>query len=250
MVRIFKKNIGFFIWAVGGYGELFRKYPYPIAAEGEGCHAFALGGNVAQGSRLANQSFMWDIITTEFRRHPIKRVADLGSGNAGALISLCKVFPEATGIGIDVSAKAIDDAQRNILRHGLQDRIRLYNQNVLQAVEDPVLQQRFAQADTLMTFIMMHDLFNIEDPIWVLKKLRSTFPNVREFLIADTFISEEQSLSDESPIFVYGFEYVHSLMKIKLFKKSDYENYFAAAGFNIMATHYLNVPNTYLFVLQ
>ncbi|KYP97261.1 hypothetical protein BG74_04700 [Sodalis-like endosymbiont of Proechinophthirus fluctus] len=59
---------------------------------------------------------MWGINTTDFRWHPIKRVADLDSGNVRALIILFKVFPEVTGIGIDVRAKDIDEAQRNILK--------------------------------------------------------------------------------------------------------------------------------------
>ena len=69
------------------------------------------GGNVALGSRQANSKFMWGKVINQLKNERIKKIADLGSGNAGALISLCKEFSDVSAIGIDISKKAIELAK-------------------------------------------------------------------------------------------------------------------------------------------
>ena len=129
-------------------------------------------------------------------------------------------------------------------------RISIYNQDVLRAIDDPSLTEIFRSLDSVMSFMMMHDLFSENNPVEVLKRLKETFPNAERFFIADTFLSEETKLSNETPIFSYGFEYIHHFMGVELFRKEQYISFFKEAGFSIMETVYLNVPNTYLFVLK
>ncbi|WP_282131684.1 class I SAM-dependent methyltransferase [Pseudoalteromonas aliena] len=245
-----KKNVGFFTWAVGGYGDFIKNFTSINPDNGESFYSMVDGGDVALGSRQANRAFMWDTVVAEFDQQDIKNIVDLGSGNAGALINVCNVFDGVNGIGIDISSKAIVEANDNILNNDMQQRITVHNQNVLDAIDDPALGEKFDQVDTVMSFMMMHDLFNAQDPVKVLRKLRTTFPNANTFFIADTFLSDEQQLDADTPIFSYGFEYVHHFMNIKLFNKEDYELYFIEAGFEITKVKYLNVPNTYLYVLK
>jgi len=58
------------------------------------------------------------------RRAPLK-LLDLGTGSGCLLVALLKEFPNATGLGIDVSEKALAVARRNIARHGLAERAEL-----------------------------------------------------------------------------------------------------------------------------
>ncbi|MGC0859028.1 class I SAM-dependent methyltransferase [Pantoea agglomerans] len=245
-----EKNIGFFTWAVGGYGNFLRNFT-DISKEKEMTMSSMIdGANVALGSRQANKQFMWDIIIEELSSLQTRSFADLGCGAAGALIDICRKFDGVTGTGIDISTKAIDSARINIEKNNLKGRIEVVNQNVLDAIDSPYLIDKFSRVDTVLSFMMMHDLFNIKDPVEILKKLQSTFPNAKTFIIADTFLSEEKSLKIDTPIFTYGFEYVHHFMKIKIFHKEQYLRFFSAAGFSVERVTYLNVPNTYLFVLH
>lgn len=52
---------------------------------------------------------------------PLKLI-DLGTGTGCILLSLLQEFPEATGLGIDISAGAIDQARANAQRLGLENR--------------------------------------------------------------------------------------------------------------------------------
>jgi SAM-dependent methyltransferase len=245
-----KKNIGFFTWAVGGYGDFLRNFTEVSEEKNITVNSMINGANVALGSRQANKQFMWNIIIDELSSLHTKNIADLGCGAAGALIDICKKFDGVSGTGIDISTTAIESARNNIKIHGLKDRIEVVNQNVLDAIDSPYLIDKFSGVDTVLSFMMMHDLFNIRKPVEILRKLQSTFPNARRFIIADTFLSEDRSIKINTPIFTYGFEFVHHFMKIKLFHKDEYISFFSDSGFSVEKVTYLNVPNTYLFVLN
>lgn len=49
-------------------------------------------------------------------------VLDLATGSGCALIAVLKNFPEASGLGLDVSTAALEVAQANAVAHGLSDR--------------------------------------------------------------------------------------------------------------------------------
>lgn len=245
-----QKNIGFFTWAVGGYGDFLRNFTEVNELNNITMSSMIDGANVALGSRQANKQFMWDIIIDELSLLKAHNIADLGCGGAGAIIDICKKFDEVSATGIDISEKAIKSAKTNIEKNGLNNRVEVVNQNVLDAIDSPYLIEKFSSVDTVLSFMMMHDLFNIRKPVDIIKKLMSTFPQAKTFIIADTFLSEETSLKQNTPIFTYGFEFVHHFMKIKLFHKQEYIKYFSDSGLRVEKVTYLNVPNTYLFVLK
>lgn len=56
-------------------------------------------------------------------RHP-KRILDLGTGSGALLLAALSEFPEATGLGIDASAAALQIAHNNADALGLTDRAR------------------------------------------------------------------------------------------------------------------------------
>ena len=53
-------------------------------------------------------------------------IADLGTGSGAILIALLQAFPNAHGLGIDISAEALGVAHRNIAAHGVGVRARLH----------------------------------------------------------------------------------------------------------------------------
>jgi release factor glutamine methyltransferase len=50
-------------------------------------------------------------------------VLDLGTGSGCLLIAALKEYPNARGVGVDISPDALDWARRNVATHGLEDRV-------------------------------------------------------------------------------------------------------------------------------
>jgi release factor glutamine methyltransferase len=53
-----------------------------------------------------------------------KRILDLGTGPGTLLLAALDVWPEATGIGIDVSRRALSYASANARRLGFENRLK------------------------------------------------------------------------------------------------------------------------------
>ena len=63
---------------------------------------------------------------------------DLGTGSGALLISLLLEFPEATGVGIDISPEALEVATKNAERLGCGDRVRFAAQNWLDGMGEEI----------------------------------------------------------------------------------------------------------------
>jgi ribosomal protein L3 glutamine methyltransferase len=61
----------------------------------------------------------------------VARVLDLCTGGGSLAILAARVFPEARIDAVDISPDALDVARRNVAEHGLQDRICLYEGDLL-----------------------------------------------------------------------------------------------------------------------
>ena len=57
-------------------------------------------------------------------------ILDMGTGSGCILISLLSELKKARGIGIDISKKALIIAKKNIERHKMQSRIKLFNKSL------------------------------------------------------------------------------------------------------------------------
>jgi release factor glutamine methyltransferase len=54
---------------------------------------------------------------------PVHQILDLGTGSGCLLLSLLQEYPQARGVGVDLSASALDMAQHNAVALGLADRV-------------------------------------------------------------------------------------------------------------------------------
>lgn len=70
------------------------------------------------------------------RQSPL-RILDIGTGSGCILISLLHEWPEATGVGTDLSAGAIRTAQRNAEKHGVAGRVEFVQTSWAQGIEGP-----------------------------------------------------------------------------------------------------------------
>jgi hypothetical protein len=102
-------------------------------------------------------------------------------------------------VGRFTARKAVEEA-------GLVDRIEIVHGDI-SALEAG----RFPGFGLVFSFFLGHDLWPKEDCVRALDSLRSAFPDVRNFLLSDTYRSERVTHAD-TPIFTLGFEHTHALM--------------------------------------
>jgi release factor glutamine methyltransferase len=65
------------------------------------------------------------------------RVADVGTGSGCIAVALAKELPDAEIVATDISAAALEVAQRNAVRHAVADRIQFLHTDLLAAVLRP-----------------------------------------------------------------------------------------------------------------
>lgn len=83
------------------------------------------------------------------------RILDLGTGTGAILLALLKECPEATGLGADISADALQTAQANAAALGLQDRFEAVRsdwfQNIGQRFDMIVSNPPYIRTDVIAT---------------------------------------------------------------------------------------------------
>jgi release factor glutamine methyltransferase len=70
------------------------------------------------------------------RRAEPLRIADMGTGSGCIAIALACELPRAEIVASDISAAALDYAQRNAARHGVSDRIKFLKADLLEAASE------------------------------------------------------------------------------------------------------------------
>lgn len=73
-------------------------------------------------------------IAAEAMNRPL-RILDLGTGTGCMLIALLRKLPDATGLGVDITAEALSLAQQNAERHNVADRADFLHSDWTESVE-------------------------------------------------------------------------------------------------------------------
>ena len=72
------------------------------------------------------------------KNRPLFTIADIGTGSGAIAISLAVNLPQAKIYATDISAAALEVAFANCRKHGVSDRVRLLEGNLLEPLPEPV----------------------------------------------------------------------------------------------------------------
>jgi release factor glutamine methyltransferase len=78
-----------------------------------------------------------EAVLERYRDTPPRRILDIGTGSGCILIALLHEFPQAMGVGTDLSAGAVEMARRNTLSNGVSDRASFIQTCWTKGVEGP-----------------------------------------------------------------------------------------------------------------
>ncbi len=240
------KNAGFFTWLLGGYNSLLINIDKLLQEPDINWKKLVDGKYVALGSQECNQKFMQPIIDELLENIEFQYMADLGCGDAGKLVYYAKKFNDFKGLGIDINSEAVKFAKKNVVDNQVEDQINVVCEDAFSTISTSC----YPEVDIVTCFMMFHDLLNIEGlKETIIDKLKATFPNMKYFVLGDTFGIDIDARADKE-IFVSGFELTHTLRKIRLFKSDYYEEIFSKNNLTILKKVYLEVPNTYIYLLE
>lgn len=234
------RNKAFFHWLTIGCAELFADMPN-VMRNGNRTGAFyrrdaaAIGYACRDINRLSFDPIFWDVLAgLDFS---FTTVADLGCGSGGRLVQIADRYPGTRGVGVDLAPSALRDAEVYAREQGCEDRLEFVTGNVLELQPDP----RFEKVELLTCFMMGHDFWPRERCVATLRRLRSTFPNVRRFLLGDT--ARTQGIADTGmPVFNLAFEVAHDLMGAYLPTLPEWQGVFADSGWECRKVHQVPVP--------
>jgi len=242
---------GFFTWAVGGYGDLLRQLaPLATGERRYGSDVRRDEAMIAAGAGAADRGLMTGVLHGVMDRLDVRRVADVGCGDATRLIHLCRRYPVLSGVGIDRSRDACALAARNIATAHMEDRIDVVCADILAVMDGPE-NAGLAEVDGVCSFFMLHDLFaRPEGPVAILRQIRAAFPAARALLLADTVVLDDDLPPHELPIFSLGFELVHAFMGVPIRTREDYGRWFGEAGLTVRDCIPVGAPASWLWVLE
>jgi ubiquinone/menaquinone biosynthesis C-methylase UbiE len=109
------------------------------------------------------------------------RVLEVGCGDGWASIALAKYFPLVKIDAIDSDSASIDNASKNVLKEGLEERISLHST----PIENVSIKEKY---DLVMTFESIHD---IAYPIEALRKMKEMVSTNGAVLVGDVKMKDK-----------------------------------------------------------
>jgi release factor glutamine methyltransferase len=76
-----------------------------------------------------------ETVLERFSREASPRIVDVGTGSGAIAVALAHAIPRSRVTAVDLSSAALEVAQRNAERHGVLERVRLLQSDLLAAVE-------------------------------------------------------------------------------------------------------------------
>jgi len=202
------------------------------------------GRRVAVSSRWIGSYGFYPGVISEITSRKPRRIVDLGAGAGGLLIHLLTALPGSTGLALDISAAACEEAERAARRAYVHDRLTVVNRSIESLVDDagPV-----RDADVVHAGFVMHDM--VRDPEVSDGILRTCHESVGAggcLVVTDAvpYVGNPRERA-----FSALFTYLHaSSMGVRLPAEDQWRAAFQRAGFSDVTSTPLRMPGSRVFV--
>ncbi|MDQ2837747.1 MAG: methyltransferase domain-containing protein [Actinomycetota bacterium] len=237
---------GYIFWIAGGFGLPFLRFGDLVA----GTHHYGTdisrdGRVVAVSSANLGYDDLKPYIHELLKEIDYTKVADLGCGNARNLIGIAQA-KGAAGIGVDIDAEAIAEANKEIDNEGLTGKIKA----VLADASDPAAIPELESVDLLVGFFFMHEVLGqgLDAFIAFLRGLSARMPKGAHILATEVQPPSRDRACPET--FTPEFTLIHALMGQGLLDEDGWRDAFDRGGFDIVKTEHPNIPGGLILVAR
>jgi SAM-dependent methyltransferase len=202
------------------------------------------GRRVAISSRwIGSRGFYPGVISEITSRKP-QRIVDLGAGAGGLLIHLLTTLPSSTGLALDLSAAACEEAERAARRADVHDRFTVVNRAIESLVDDP---EPVRDADVVHAGFVLHDVIgDTELADGILRTCRESLADGGHLVVTDAVPYVD---NPRERAFSALFTYLHaSSMGVRLPSEDQWRAAFERAGFTDVTSTALRMPGSRVFV--
>ena len=172
-----------------------------------------------------------------------KKFVDLGCGSARLLIRILQQIPEATGVGVDMSAKACADARKAATQAGVADRLEIIESPIQTLAVDP---GPLKGAEVIHAGFVFHDL--MPDEAKTLDALLAACAAASSKATLIVVDAVPFAKGDPERMFSAAFSYLHhGFMGRQLQSEVAWSERLAGAGFKKTEVQKLGIPGGRLF---
>lgn len=202
------------------------------------------GRRVAVSSRWIGSRGFYPGVVEEITSGAPRRVVDLGAGAAGLLVRLLRELPDSTGVALDLSAAACDEARRAARQAGLADRLDVVHRSVESLAEDPA---PVRGADVVHAGFVLHDVVGRPEVLdGVLRACRESLAEGGRMVVTDAV---PYAPNPRERAFSALFSYLHaSSMDVDLPPEQVWHEAFRRAGFTEVSSSPQRMPGSRVFV--
>ena len=220
--------------AVGAYSCILSELVPTLRNEKKYGEDFIRNGEfIAKGSyHTGRANYSW--VIEKMKEYGIKKIADLGCGSADVLINFCKINPNLSGVGIDISKEALDEAESRIKKNNLSDRVKL---SLGDLYKPETFSESVKDVDAFNSIMVMHEfLRDGEDSVVnMFKSMKKQFKGKYFFLGEFDCLEDKEYQQTKYPDRIHYLFYQHMIHPLtnqglttkegwlNIFKKADIE---------------------------
>lgn len=242
----FHLNQGFFGWLIQGSGGLLIRAGQAARSAGMAGSSSRDFAAIALAAGDVGRRFVDPVVFELLDEIQPTCLVDLGCGNGSRLIDLVGRYPHLSTVGFEIDPAVVQTATNLVEGARLEDRVQINVGDVRRLEPSP----EYLAIDTVTCFFLGHDFWPAVECINTLELIRKTFPNAKTFLLGDTYVQTPDSPDRVPPVFVAGFNLVHSLLRKTVPSREDWHSVFPLSGWRCLRVVDLDfVPSSSIFVL-
>jgi SAM-dependent methyltransferase len=202
---------------------------------------------VARGSGEAEGLLYFPLAIDYIRERKFRKALDLGCGDGTFLRTLCHQVSGVTGCGVDISPEAIADGVQRTREERLDDRVRLFVEDISMLARVP---EGLEGVEVATVFFVLHELLadGRDRVITFLRDFRRLFPKVPLMVFEVDRPTPHQMRRRGGMSIPYYLQ--HDLSQQRPIAKDEWRPIFEAAGFAGISERNLAFAHSVIFTLQ